>query len=70
MDENAPFTAECDASNFAIAAVLYQNGRPVALRLEHYHAVNATTQSKKKHHPLSKLLESGHTISIGKLSPW
>ena len=30
IDEQEPFTIECDASDFAIAAVLNQNGRPVA----------------------------------------
>ena len=30
VGENEPFPVECNAPNFAIAAVLNQNGRPVA----------------------------------------
>ena len=30
IDENAPFMVECDASDFAIAAILTANSRPVA----------------------------------------
>jgi len=30
IDEREPFTVECDASDFAIAATLNQNGKPVA----------------------------------------
>jgi len=30
IDEREPFTVECDASHFAIASTLNQNGRPVA----------------------------------------
>ena len=34
IDEQEPLTVECDASDFAIAAVLNQNGWPVSFMLQ------------------------------------
>ena len=44
IDENAPFTVECEASDFAIAAILSQNGRPVAF-------MSRTLTRSESHYP-------------------
>ena len=48
VDESIPFTVETDASDFAIAATLYQNGRPVV-----FHA-RTLSLTEQKHFAIKK----------------
>ena len=67
VDESTPFTVETDASDFAIAATLNQNGRPVA-----FHA-RTRSRTEQKHsaienetYAIVKALRKWQHLLIGK----
>ena len=46
IDENEPFTVECDASDFAIVGVLSQGERPVAFMSRTFHVTQLPHRRK------------------------
>ena len=60
IDEDQPFTVECDASDVAVSATLNQNGRPVAF-------MSRTLQGSELHYPA---MEKEATSIIEAVRKW